>query len=207
MSNYNIQIQYPGVAGPIGGAIPAGTNGQMQFNDSGVLGGAPMTYDSTTGQFYIPAAGTGSAASLVVDSNNTGGYASIIAKGTSDNQYGAINIQDTSTPLAAYALIAGYTNGGDSFFIIDIINNQTFLLYDYQNVFSLGDGTTPILLNGPAFFQNITTVASLPSAGASARAFVNDSTVAAAGNFGAIVAGGGTHTVPVWTDGTNWYIG
>jgi hypothetical protein len=180
----------------------------MQFNNNGAFGGAPMTYDSTTGQFYIPAAGTGSAASLVVDSNNTGGYASIIAEGTSDNQYGVINIQDTSTPLAAYALVAGYTNGGDSFFIVDIINNQTFLLYNYQYAFVLGDGTTPILLNGPAFFQNITAVASLPSAGAaSARAFVNDSTVAAAGNFGAVVAGGGTYTVPVWSDGTNWYIG
>lgn len=39
------------------------------------------------------------------------------------------------------------------------------------------------------------------------RAFVTDSTVAAPGNFGAIVAGGGTHPVPVFSDGSNWLIG
>jgi hypothetical protein len=39
------------------------------------------------------------------------------------------------------------------------------------------------------------------------RAFVRDSTVAASGNFGAIVAGGGSNNVPVFYDGTNWLIG
>jgi hypothetical protein len=36
---------------------------------------------------------------------------------------------------------------------------------------------------------------------------VTDSTVAAAGNFGAVVTGGGANTVPVYSDGTNWRIG
>jgi hypothetical protein len=39
------------------------------------------------------------------------------------------------------------------------------------------------------------------------RAFVSDSTVAASGNFGAAVAGGGSNVVPVYSDGTNWRIG
>lgn len=52
-------------------------------------------------------------------------------------------------------------------------------------------------------------VASLPAAsGASGqRAFVTDSTVSGAGNFGAAVAGGGSHMVPVYCDGTAWRIG
>jgi hypothetical protein len=53
-------------------------------------------------------------------------------------------------------------------------------------------------------------VASLPSAataGVGARSFVTDSTVAASGNFGAIVAGTGANPVPVYSDGTNWRIG
>jgi hypothetical protein len=52
-------------------------------------------------------------------------------------------------------------------------------------------------------------VASLPAAGSStgARTFVNNSSVVASGNFGAIVAGGGANTVPVYSDGTNWRIG
>lgn len=52
------------------------------------------------------------------------------------------------------------------------------------------------------------TVANLPAAPTvGMRAFVNDSTVAAAGNFGAIVAGGSTINVPVFYDGTQWRIG
>jgi len=40
-----------------------------------------------------------------------------------------------------------------------------------------------------------------------ARAFVNDANLAAAGNFGAQIASGGGNLVPVWSDGSNWYIG
>jgi hypothetical protein len=36
---------------------------------------------------------------------------------------------------------------------------------------------------------------------------VTDSTVAGSGNFGAIVAGTGANTVPVYCDDTNWRIG
>ena len=39
------------------------------------------------------------------------------------------------------------------------------------------------------------------------RAFAIDANLAAAGNFGAQVSGGGANTVPVWSDGSNWYIG
>lgn len=54
------------------------------------------------------------------------------------------------------------------------------------------------------------TVVTLPAAGtagAGARAFVTDATVAASGNFGATVTGGGANGVPVYSDGTNWRIG
>lgn len=43
--------------------------------------------------------------------------------------------------------------------------------------------------------------------GAGARAFVNDSNSAASGNFGAVVANGGSNIVPVYSDGANWRIG
>lgn len=51
------------------------------------------------------------------------------------------------------------------------------------------------------------TVATLPSAvaaGANARAMVTDAISTA---FASIVAGGGSNTVPVYSDGTNWKIG
>lgn len=50
------------------------------------------------------------------------------------------------------------------------------------------------------------TVATLPTAVTGVRAFVTDSTVTAAGNFGATVVGGGSNVVPVFYDGTNWII-
>ncbi|MCC3246130.1 hypothetical protein LG047_12500 [Methylocystis sp. WRRC1] len=54
-----------------------------------------------------------------------------------------------------------------------------------------------------------TTVASLPSAataGAGARAFVTDATGTLAADHGAIVTGGGSNKVPVYSDGANWLI-
>jgi hypothetical protein len=51
-------------------------------------------------------------------------------------------------------------------------------------------------------------VASLPSpTAAGLRAFVNDSNLAAAGNFGEIVGNGASNVVPVYSDGSNWRIG
>ncbi len=40
-----------------------------------------------------------------------------------------------------------------------------------------------------------------------ARGFILDGNLAAAGNFGVQVSGGGGNSVPVWSDGANWYIG
>jgi hypothetical protein len=54
---------------------------------------------------------------------------------------------------------------------------------------------------------SVYTTATLPAAGAPARAFVSDSTIAGSGNFGAAVVGGGTNTVPVYFDGVTWRIG
>lgn len=51
------------------------------------------------------------------------------------------------------------------------------------------------------------TFAALPAPAAGLRAFVSDSSVAAAGNFGAAVAGGGANFVPVWADGAAFNIG
>lgn len=50
-------------------------------------------------------------------------------------------------------------------------------------------------------------VADLPSAvdaGAGARAFTSN---AAGPVFGSVVVGGGTETVPIYSDGTNWRVG
>lgn len=64
-----------------------------------------------------------------------------------------------------------------------------------------GDFTSPgSVITAPVLLANLTAVAG-------ARAFVSDGNLAAAGNFGAQIGSGGANTVPVWSDGTNWYVG
>ena len=62
------------------------------------------------------------------------------------------------------------------------------------NITAINVKTTPIALS------NLTATAGV-------RAFINDGNLAAAGNFGVQVSGGASNTIPVWSDGTNWYIG
>jgi hypothetical protein len=52
----------------------------------------------------------------------------------------------------------------------------------------------------PTALANLTAVAG-------GRAFVNNANLVAAGNFGNQVGSGGSNVVPVWSDGSNWYIG
>ncbi len=63
-----------------------------------------------------------------------------------------------------------------------------------------GNVTAFTTISTPVPLANLTAVAG-------ARAFINDANLVAAGNFGAQISGGGSNTVPVWSNGTNWYIG
>ena len=100
----------------------------------------------------------------------------------------------------------------------DNSQGQLFIGGEYSN-FSVGSG-----LNPPVFvtanqkiwtFETTGTFANpvmqysdLPSPSTvGVRAFISDANVAATGNFGAIVSGGGSNNVPVFSDGTNWLVG
>ena len=98
------------------------------------------------------------------------------------------------------------------------VNSSGHFLAEADNTYDIGasganrprnvyiGGSTVI---GAFHTVGVSTVAALPAAAGAARAqiFVSDSSVAAAGNFGAIVVGGGANIVPVFCDGTNWRIG
>jgi hypothetical protein len=80
-----------------------------------------------------------------------------------------------------------------------------------NNVLRLYFNQTSSNLNSLVTVFNTSTkvykVANLPSAitsTAGARTFVSDSSVT---TFNTTVAGGGTNTVPVFSDGTNWKVG
>ena len=60
--------------------------------------------------------------------------------------------------------------------------------------------TANVVITTPTGLANLT-------ATSGGRAFVNNANLIAAGNFGAQVGSGGSNIVPVWSDGSNWYIG
>lgn len=71
-----------------------------------------------------------------------------------------------------------------------------------------------VTVSSPGSVQNppplITTVARLPTASTGLigfRAFVTDANAAFTAGIGAVVAGGGANTVPVYCDGAAWRIG
>ena len=60
------------------------------------------------------------------------------------------------------------------------------------------------ILNTTTYSAAGTTIPSAATSGTGARAFVTDATVA---TVGTAYTGGGSNRVPVYSDGTNWYIG
>jgi hypothetical protein len=96
----------------------------------------------------------------------------------------------------------------------DVANTAEIMFYNatskeitYGNTISVAGNVTAgnistgsRVVTTPVAFSTLTAVTG-------ARAFVNDGNLVAASNFGAQVGGSGANTVPVWSDGTNWYIG
>jgi len=83
----------------------------------------------------------------------------------------------------------------------DKLNNVLRLFFNQLN------SVLVILTNSYITNTTIYTVATLPTASSSnagTRTFVSDSSVT---TFGSTVAGGGTTTVPVYSNGTNWKVG
>lgn len=81
----------------------------------------------------------------------------------------------------------------------------------YSNVLRLFFNQINSVLGKLISFETTSTtvykVATLPkasTAGAGTTTFVSDATVT---TFATIVVGGGTNTVPVYSDGTNWRVG
>jgi hypothetical protein len=85
-------------------------------------------------------------------------------------------------------------------------NEDLALVRDSAGVLKVTDGST-----GTGYLKQAPiAVADLPTAAAGnagTRIFVSDASVGAAGNFGSVVAGGGSNTVPVYSDGGAWRVG
>lgn len=157
----------------------------------------------------VPAAITGAGSALTESYfyTSTNGMAPLVTFASHNtNYYGVMGVVSADGTAPDDLFGVGYAP----------VQNSTFtpvLTWSGAGNVGIGLGTTlpsaALHVNG-TIKQKVYTVSTLPAAGtigAGARAFVSDSTVAASGNFGAVVAGSGTNAVPVYSDGTNWRIG
>ena len=89
-----------------GSTTPGGADSELQYNNGGAFGGAPITYNDTTGDITLVASGAGSVKvdqelSLQVqltDETSTTGYAKLYAKAAGEGGTGLYLASDTVTP-------------------------------------------------------------------------------------------------------------
>ena len=182
-----VAVNTPGAGYADGDILTVNSGGASATFSISVPAASTWTFD-TTGNLIIP----GNSGGLIKTVANASIGIAAMDNGT-DNpaQIMSWNINDANpnTIISAYqgnALIQTNVNVG---------NIQT---WTFSNSGAL---TAPGAIIAPP-----TSLASL-TAVAGARAFVNNANLVAAGNFGAQISSGGSNTVPVWSDGTNWYIG
>ena len=84
--------------------------------------------------------------------------------------------------------------------VVAIANTSGTALSVAGNITGGNINTGSRVVTTPVAYSTLTAVTG-------ARAFVNDGNLVALNNFGVQVSGGGANTAPVWSDGTNWYIG
>jgi hypothetical protein len=161
----------------------------------------------------------------LLNANNTGGRAYLLA-GTGSDSDGIADAGDGGN-VRVYAGNAGNSVGGNQGYggSTTIRGGYTSVLLTAGGKVTIEGGSSVSNIEGNIYIGSSNTftfdpnqrilaypLAHLtdlgsPIVSAGARAMLIGSTVAAAGNFGAIVVDGGANIVPVFSDGTNWLIG
>lgn len=170
-------------------ALRNGVNAQLlrtyeTFTDASNYSRCLVGVVGTTFVFRSEAAGTGTARNISIGPNGTGAVLIFRSAGTDQAQFDASGNFIAQTDNQIDFGKAGANRFKNSY-LSDTSHAAAFRL------------------------TVISAVSGLPSAASDTytRRVVNDSNVGMAGNYGAIVAGGGANIVPVFSDGTNWRIG
>lgn len=185
--------------------IIAGANNNVASNVTsvGLLTGKPTNPTSYAGIRYNATADAWQVSTDVYGNGvaNTVSYSNIVISAAGFPGYIQFNNNgafDASTFLT-------YDAGTQSLVVPSVVTNT--ILSDDSSFINIEEGlnvlgpvVSPISTNTPRNLANL-----VPQAGS--RAFVNDGNLSAAGNFGALIGSGGSNVVPVWADGSNWYVG
>jgi hypothetical protein len=220
------QVYFNRVGGGEGNAIvttgnTAGTTYEWNFDKTGnlTLPGNTFAVNYANGT-AVSLGGAGSygnadvAAFLAAYGSNTISTTGTITSGNVlANGYARLTGSFDESQASTAGLYLGYAGGTPRIMFGTGNTSQTFEIdNDGGNLRFYQPGSTKATLTSNGVFSAnvvVTTPTALSSltAVAGARAFVNNGNLVAAGNFGAQIGGGGSNTVPVWSDGTNWYIG
>jgi hypothetical protein len=141
-------------------------------------------------------------------SSPTSGLIAYNSSNTANFGFGALVTSNTAVTLRA-----GNIGSAASLPLTIETSNVTRATFDVNGNVGIAN-TTPVdtlSVGGNAYVSG--KVTTLPTALANltavagARAFINNANLVASGNFGTLVGSGGANVVPVWSDGSNWYIG
>lgn len=219
----------PGPIGPSGGPTgatgatgltgPAGDNGQTGSTGATGPAGSPGGATGATGPASTVPGPTGATGPVSTVPGPAGppGPAGATGSGATGatgptgptGSIGSTGATGAIGPIAGSNTQVLFNDGG----VANGSPNFTFNKTTLQ--LTVGTGTAGNISGANVISANtLITVAStfstLPSAitiGAGAREFITDANLVAAGNFGQVVGGGGSNSVPIYSDGTNWRIG
>lgn len=163
-------------------------NYSWYFNKNGSMIVPTTANSEATIQSYANSGNNGSFIRFVTDASSN------LIMGTSSNNHVVINVDRKGANLRwMYDDLGDFTVPGN------ILVSGSASPAPYISGFDSATFATNIITT-PGNYSMLTAVAG-------GRAFINDGNLVAAGNFGTQVSGGGSNIVPVWSDGTNWYIG
>lgn len=200
---------------------------QWQFDDSGKLNlaGGGSIIESIANSSLDPTLPNVSTMVLTPDSNYTSQI--LVLDPTAPGHlhlrtFASSNIDQPNANLflggedTAFEVTSGSGNearihSGGNTWIFENSGNLTLpgnIVGASANVEIAADGYSWTFTNIGVVSNPTVTYSALPSANtAGYRAFISDANLVASGNFGNAVSGGGSNTVPVYSDGTNWRIG
>lgn len=208
----NLQINGNTITATVGNTVSIGNNFGVTGNVTVGNIVIPATGNVSLGNVNInnlanPVASSDAATKFYVDSV-AGNILPIISNQTiSPNGVANTFVLDqTATSVGVLITVNGVTQTPDDSYTVvgnSISFSQTPLTSDIIQVRFLSGTTSAnsiITVTVPVALANLSAVAG-------GRAFVNNANLSAANNFGAQIGSGGSNTVPVWSDGVNWYIG